>query len=225
MRILQIEDDVNTARATSLALTGDGFIVECADNGTDGIARAKRDSFDAIILDLRLPDVSGLEVLRSLRAAEIHTPILVLSGDVSTEARVAVLKAGADDFLPKPYFRDELAARLRAIVRRSAAFSQERILVGKVVVDVASKTASAASNALCLTGREYAMLEFFAQRKGAVLPKSALMAHLYAGREEPDPKIIDVFVCKLRKKLSEATGGQDYIHTVWGCGYRMQEPS
>ncbi|HEY0300632.1 MAG TPA: response regulator transcription factor [Rhizomicrobium sp.] len=225
MRILQIEDDVTTARATDLALRSEGFDIRAAGGGVEGIALAKRESFDAIILDLHLPDMNGYDVIRRLRAAENGTPILVLSGEVSTEARVMALKLGADDFLPKPYFRQELVARLRAVVRRGAPRTASQIAVGNVIVDTASKTARVASSMLRLTQREYAMLELFAQRKGSLLSKSALMAHIYGGLDEPDSKIIDVFVCKLRRKLADATGGQDFIHTVWGCGYEMREPA
>jgi two-component system cell cycle response regulator CtrA len=225
MRVLQIEDDIGTAESTSLALGLDGIDVVSADLGEDGIAFARGEAFDAILLDLTLPDMSGREVLRTLRATGVHTPILILSGEASPETRVTLLKLGADDYVSKPYATQELVARLRAVVRRAGQHKAAQIRCGKLIVDVASKTASTVSSNLNLTGREYAMLEHFAQRKGAVLSKSALMAQLYGGMDEPDSKIIDVFVCKLRKKLADATGGEAYIHTVWGSGYQLREPA
>lgn len=225
MRVLHIEDDMSTADATGLALNLDRIETVHAEFGEDGIALAEAESFDAILLDLNLPDMRGQDVVRRLRAGGIDTPVIVLSGDPSPQARVTLLKLGADDFVCKPYASQELVARLRAVNRRAGQHKVSQIRCGKLIVDIASKTASAQSSPLNLTGREYAMLEHFAQRQGATLSKSALMAQLYGGMDEPDAKIIDVFVCKLRKKLSDATGGQEYIHTVWGSGYQMREPA
>lgn len=225
MRVLHIEDDLSTADATKLALSLDGITAIQAELGEDGIAAAKQERFDAILLDLNLPDMSGADVVRALRADGVGTPVIVLSGDPSPDSRVHLLKIGADDFLPKPYATQELVARIKAVTRRASQNQTAQIRCGKLVVDMASKTARAKSSVLNLTGREYAMLEHFAQRKGAIVSKSALMAQLYNGLDEPDAKIIDVFVCKLRKKLSDATGGEAYIHTVWGTGYQMREPA
>jgi two-component system cell cycle response regulator CtrA len=225
MRVLHIEDDASTADATKIVLGLDGIDAVNTELGEDGISLARTGEFDAILLDLKLPDMTGQEVVCALRSASVGTPVLVLSGDPSPESRIRLLRSGADDFLPKPYEGRELVARLKAITRRAGQNKAAQIRCGKLVVDIASKTARADASFVNLTGREYAMLEHFVQRKGSVVTKSGLMAQLYGGLDEPDAKIIDVFVCKLRKKISAATGGEAYIHTVWGAGYQMREPA
>ena len=225
MRILLIDDDSALASGIKLALGPEGFDVHAADLGELGIDLCKRNDYDAIILDLQLPDMNGLDVLKILRADKVNTPVLMLSGDATVEARVRSLDVGADDYMTKPFNKDELAARMCAIVRRSRVHSQSLITVGKVVVNLDMKTVEAAGSKVPLTIKEYQLLECLLLKKGTTLTKFALLTYLYSGMDEPPEKIIDVFICKLRKKLAAALNGDNYIRTVWGHGYELCEPS
>ena len=224
MRILLVEDDPTTSRSIEMMLTHANLNVFCTDLGEDGIDLAKLYDYDLILLDLNLPDMSGHEVLRQLRLARVETPILILSGADDTENKIKGFGFGADDYLTKPFHREELVARIHAIIRRSKGHSQSVIKTGRVTVNLDAKTVEVEGNPVHLTGKEYQMLELLSLRKGTTLTKEMFLNHLYGGMEEPELKIIDVFICKLRKKLSEATGGQNYIETVWGRGYVLRDP-
>jgi two-component system, cell cycle response regulator CtrA len=225
MRILLVEDDPTTSRSIELMLTHANLNVYCTDMGEDGIDLAKLYDYDLILLDLNLPDISGHEVLRQLRLARVETPILILSGMDDTEAKIKGFGFGADDYLTKPFHREELVARIHAIIRRSKGHSQSVIRTGAVNVNLDAKTVDVDGSAVHLTGKEYQMLELLSLRKGTTLTKEMFLNHLYGGMDEPELKIIDVFICKLRKKLAEATGGQNYIETVWGRGYVLRDPA
>lgn len=224
MRILLVEDDPTTSRSIELMLTHANLNVYCTDMGEDGIDLAKLYDYDLILLDLNLPDMSGHEVLRQLRLARIETPILILSGSDDTENKIKGFGFGADDYLTKPFHREELVARIHAIIRRSKGHSQSMIKTGRVNVNLDAKTVEVDGKTVHLTGKEYQMLELLSLRKGTTLTKEMFLNHLYGGMDEPELKIIDVFICKLRKKLAEATGGQNYIETVWGRGYVLRDP-
>ncbi len=225
MRILLVEDDPTTSRSIEMMLGHANLNVYCADLGEDGIDLAKLYDYDLILLDLNLPDISGHEVLRQLRLARIETPILILSGADDTDSKLKGFGFGADDYLTKPFHREELVARIHAIIRRSKGHAQSMIRIGKLAVNLDAKTVDVNGRAVHLTGKEYQMLELLSLRKGSTLTKEMFLNHLYGGMDEPELKIIDVFICKLRKKLAEATGGQSYIETVWGRGYVLREPS
>jgi two-component system, cell cycle response regulator CtrA len=225
VRILLVEDDPTTSRSIELMLTHANLNVFCTDLGEDGIDLAKLYDYDLILLDLNLPDMSGHEVLRQLRLARIETPILILTGADDTDSKIKGFGFGADDYLTKPFHRDELVARIHAIIRRSKGHSQSVIRTGAVNVNLDAKTVDVGGVTVHLTGKEYQMLELLSLRKGTTLTKEMFLNHLYGGMDEPELKIIDVFICKLRKKLAEATGGQNYIETVWGRGYVLREPS
>ncbi|TNF59064.1 MAG: response regulator transcription factor, partial [Rhodobacteraceae bacterium] len=222
MRILLVEDDPTTSKSIELMLTHANLNVYCTDLGEEGIDLAKLYDYDLILLDLNLPDMNGHDVLRQLRLARISTPILILSGENDTETKIRGFGFGADDFLSKPFHRDELVARIHAIIRRSKGHSQSVIHTGRIAVNLDAKTVEADGNAVHLTGKEYQMLELLSLRKGTTLTKEMFLNHLYGGMDEPELKIIDVFICKLRKKLSTATGGANYIETVWGRGYVLR---
>ncbi len=224
MRILLVEDDPTTSRSIEMMLTHANLNVFCTDLGEDGIDLAKLYDYDLILLDLNLPDMSGHEVLRQLRLARIETPILILTGSDDTESKIKGFGFGADDYLTKPFHREELVARIHAIIRRSKGHSQSIIRTGAVNVNLDAKTVDVGGATVHLTGKEYQMLELLSLRKGTTLTKEMFLNHLYGGMDEPELKIIDVFICKLRKKLAEATGGQNYIETVWGRGYVLREP-
>ncbi len=225
MRILLVEDDPTTSRSIELMLTHANLNVFCTDLGEDGIDLAKLYDYDLILLDLNLPDMSGHEVLRQLRLARIETPTLILTGADDTESKIKSFGFGADDYLTKPFHREELVARIHAIIRRSKGHSQSVIRTGSVNVNLDAKTVDVGGATVHLTGKEYQMLELLSLRKGTTLTKEMFLNHLYGGMDEPELKIIDVFICKLRKKLAEATGGQNYIETVWGRGYVLREPA
>ena len=225
MRVLLVEDDPTTSRSIELMLTHANLNVYCTDLGEDGIDLAKLYDYDLILLDINLPDMSGHEVLRQLRLSRVDTPILILSGSDDTENKIKGFGFGADDYLTKPFHREELVARIHAIIRRSKGHSQSVIRTGLVNVNLDAKTVDVAGASVHLTGKEYQMLELLSLRKGTTLTKEMFLNHLYGGMDEPELKIIDVFICKLRKKLAEATGGQNYIETVWGRGYVLREPS
>ncbi|OYX45622.1 MAG: DNA-binding response regulator [Rhodobacterales bacterium 32-67-9] len=225
MRILLVEDDPTTSRSIELMLTHANLNVYCTDLGEEGIDLAKLYDYDLILLDLNLPDMNGHEVLRQLRLAKVDTPILILTGADDTENKIRGFGFGADDYMTKPFHREELVARIHAIIRRSKGHAQSVIRTGKIDVNLDAKTVDVGGTPVHLTGKEYQMLELLSLRKGTTLTKEMFLNHLYGGMDEPELKIIDVFICKLRKKLSEATGGDNYIETVWGRGYVLREPS
>ncbi len=224
MRVLLVEDDSATAASIEMMLRTEGFICDTTDLGEDGLEIGKLYDYDIIILDLMLPDIDGYEVLRRLRAARVRTPILILSGMAELDNKIKGLGFGADDFLAKPFDRRELIARIQAIVRRAKGHSESLIRTGKLTVNLDSRTVEAEGAPLHLTGKEYGILELLSLRKGTTLTKEMFLNHLYGGMDEPELKIIDVFVCKLRKKLSVATHGDNYIETVWGRGYVLRDP-
>src|SRR5271168_1691280 len=223
MRVLIVEDDTATSASIELVLKAEGFICDTTDLGEDGLEIGKLYDYDIIVLDLMLPDIDGYEVLRRLRAARVRTPILILSGLGELDHKIKGLGFGADDFLTKPFDRRELIARIQAIVRRSKGHSESTIRTGKLLVNLDSRVVSVEQNPLHLTAKEYGILELLSLRKGTTLTKEMFLNHLYGGMDEPELKIIDVFVCKLRKKLAQATGGKHYIETVWGRGYVLRD--
>ncbi len=225
MRILLVEDDPTTSKSIEMMLQNANLNVYATDLGEEGIDLAKLYDYDLILLDLNLPDMNGHEVLRQLRIAKVETPILILSGADDTENKLKGFGFGADDYMTKPFHRQELIARIHAIVRRSKGHAQSVIETGKFTVNLDAKTVEVDGRPVHLTGKEYQMLELLSLRKGTTLTKEMFLNHLYGGMDEPELKIIDVFICKLRKKLSEATGGENYIETVWGRGYVLRDPA
>ena len=225
MRVLLVEDDSATATSISMMLQAEGFVCDTTDLGEDGLEIGKLYDYDIIILDLMLPDIDGYEVLRRLRSAKVRTPILILSGLSGLDNKVKGLGFGADDFLTKPFERRELLARIQAIVRRAKGHAESTIRTGKLTVNLESRTVDVEGKPLHLTGKEYGILELLSLRKGTTLTKEMFLNHLYGGMDEPEPKIIDVFVCKLRKKLGTAAKGDNYIETVWGRGYVLRDPN
>jgi two-component system cell cycle response regulator CtrA len=224
MRILLIEDDSSTAQSIDLMLKSEGFKVYATDLGQDGVNLGTLYDYAIILLDLNLPDMSGFEVLRSLRVSKVETPILIVSGIAGIEHKVRGLGLGADDYLTKPFNKSELVARIQANVRRSRGHAPLLVQTGDLIVNLDEKAAEINSVRIRLTRKEYEMLELLSLRKGMTVSKEMFLNHLYSGMDEPELKIIDVFICKLRKKLADASNGKDYIETVWGRGYMLREP-
>jgi two-component system cell cycle response regulator CtrA len=225
MQVLLIEDDGVVAQSIQRMLDLERFDVTTTALSEDGERHAKLNHYDIILLDLQLPDMTGMDVLRSLRSCGVDTPVLVLSGNASQETKVEALKLGADDYLTKPFHRDELVARMRAVLRRSRLHAKSIITTGKIGVDLDAKTVAVDGEQIGLTTKEYEVLELLSLRKGMTLTKDVILNQLYGGMDEPNEKIIDVFVCKLRKKLGLDTDAQDYIKTVWGRGYELRDPA
>jgi two-component system cell cycle response regulator CtrA len=225
MRVLIIEDDISTAQSIELMLKSESFNVYTTDLGEEGIDLGKIYDYDIILLDLNLPDMSGFEVLRSLRVSKVRTPTLILSGLAGIEDKVKGFGFGADDYMTKPFHRDELVARIHAIVRRSKGHAQSMVQSGDLIVNLDSKMVEINGARVHLTSKEYQVLELLSLRKGMTLTKEMFLNHLYGGMDEPEVKIIDVFMCKLRKKLANASNGKNYIETVWGRGYVLRNPA
>jgi two-component system cell cycle response regulator CtrA len=225
MRVLLIEDDSATAQSIELMLKSEGFNVYTTDLGEEGVDLGKIYDYDLILLDLNLPDMSGMDVLRTLRVGKINTPVMILSGTSEIDTKVKTFTGGADDYMTKPFHKDELVARIHAVVRRSKGHAQSVIRTGDITVNLDAKTVEVNGSRVHLTGKEYQMLELLSLRKGTTLTKEMFLNHLYGGMDEPELKIIDVFICKLRKKLANASQGRNYIETVWGRGYVLREPS
>jgi two-component system cell cycle response regulator CtrA len=223
MRVLLIEDEPTTAKAIEMMLLAEGFNVYTAVSGDEGLDLGMLYDYDVILLDLNLPDMHGYDVLKKLRVAKVPTPVLVLSGISEMDSKIRSFGFGADDYVTKPFHRGELVARIHAVVRRSKGHSQSVVRTGKLSVNLDGKTVEVDGSRVHLTSKEYAMLELLSLRKGMTLTKEMFLNHLYGGMDEPELKIIDVFICKLRKKLALATGGENYIETVWGRGYALRD--
>ena len=224
MRVLLVEDDYAVSQSIETMLKKEGMVVDATDLGEDGLDIAKLYDYDIIILDLMLPDMNGYEVLKNLRSAKVTTPVLILSGLSEPDKKVKGLGYGADDYLTKPFDKAELLARIQAVVRRSKGHPNSVIKTGDVEIDIDTQTVTVKGKTLHLTGKEYGIMELLSLRKGATLNKDQFLNHLYGGIDEPELKIIDVFICKLRKKLEKASGGKNYIETVWGRGYVLRDP-
>lgn len=223
MRVLLVEDDMIAAKGISLMLKDGGAVVDHVETGDDAIETARHTTYDIIVLDLMLPDMEGFDVVRRLRAARLETPVLILSGMSRPEARVRGLGLGADDFLTKPFDRAELLARAQAVIRRSRGFSRPEIVIGELHINLSNQDVTVRGKRVDLTGKEFQVLKLLAMRRDTILSKEVFLDNLYGGMDEPDMKIIDVFICKLRKKL-QAAGAPALISTVWGSGYVLREP-
>jgi two-component system cell cycle response regulator CtrA len=222
MRVLLVEEDLIAARGITQMLKAAGAVVDQTDSGEDSLELLRHYEYDIVVLDLALPDIEGFEVVRRMRGARNDTPVLVLSGLTMPQARIKALGLGADDFITKPYDKAELLARMQAIVRRSKGFSQPTVRLGRMELNLDTREVTIDNRDVHLTGKEYAILELLVLRKGMVLTKEAFLNHLYGGMDEPEVKIIDVFVCKLRKKMARA-GADGIIGTIWGRGYMIRE--
>jgi two-component system, cell cycle response regulator CtrA len=224
MRILIVEHDLSATRRLTLLLKSLDAAIDQTDTGEEAIELARHYDYDLVLLALMLPDMDGYEVVRRLRAGRIETPVLVLSGVSRPEASVKALRMGADDFMVKPFDEAELLARVKAVIRRSKGYCQPTLQIGPMALHLDSREVTVGGEPVSLTGKEYNILQLLTLRKGMVLSKEVFLNHLYGGIDEPEPKIIDVFICKLRKKLASA-GSENLIRTVWGQGYVLSDPT
>jgi two-component system cell cycle response regulator CtrA len=223
MHILLVEDNPVAAKSIELKLTAEGHNVFVTDLGEDAIELADVYDYDVMLLDLELADMTGLEVLRALRLKRIKTPVIMVTAAGDVDTKVLALSAGADDFITKPFHKAEMAARINAVVRRSRGHSESIIRTGNIALNIDTRSAEVSGIPVHLTPSEYKVLELLSLRKNTVLTKEMCLNHLYNGLREPEVKIIDVFVCKLRKKLAQATEGASAIETVWGGGYMLRD--
>ena len=223
MNILIVEDDPIVAKSIAMALEDEGHFYVIYDNAEDGINAVREGVYDAVILDINLPDGDGFQFAKTMRRNNINTSVLVVSGRATVTDRVVALTSGADAYLTKPFDRQELIASLNAIIRRANGHADNRVVTGPIIIDLTRHEVMIGKERLNLTSKEYHILELLCLRKGTTLTKAHFINHLYGGIDEPESKIIDVFICKLRRKLSALTGGQNYIHTVWGQGYVLRD--
>ena len=224
MRILLVENDRAVKQGLVAVLKAASMVVDAVDTGEEALEYCRLCDFDMVLLAAGLPDMEGCDVVRRLRAARLATPVLMLSDSAAPQAKIKGFAAGADDVIAKPFDNQELVARIQAVVRRAKGFSQPNLTVGELTLNLGSREATVAGTPVHLTGKEYAILELLVLRKGMVLTKEAFLNHLYGGMDEPEVKIIDVFICKLRKKLAQA-GADSLIGTVWGRGYMLRDPA
>jgi two-component system cell cycle response regulator CtrA len=222
MRILLIESDATAAQGLTGILQNAGFMVDHTDLGDEALEMLRHYDYDLALIDLDLPDGDGSELVRRMRHARHPVPALVLSNATHAASRIRALVAGADDVLAKPFDPAELVARVHAILRRSKGYAAPVLRVGNLELNLDSRDVTIDGRMVHLTGKEYAILELLMLRKGVVLTKDAFLNHLYGGMDEPEVKIIDVFVCKLRKKLQLAGAGT-MIGTIWGRGYMLRD--
>lgn len=223
MHILLVEDNISTAKSVQLNLSNAGHNVTHTTSGEESVELVELYDYDAVLMDIDLEDITGIEALRELRLRKDATPVIILSGTTDVDVKIQALAAGADDYMTKPFHKEELMARITAVVRRSRGHVDSIIRTGSIALNLNTRSAEVAGRQIHLTPSEYKMLELLSLRKNTVLTKEACLNHLYNGLSEPEPKIIDVFICKLRKKIAEAAGGESQIETVWGGGYMLRD--
>lgn len=223
IRVLLIEEDFAVAESIELCLASEGIVCDIGESAQDCFEMSKLYDYDLIIMELKLPDINGYEVLKALRNSELKTPILIVSKLNSFEDKIKALGFGADDYLTKPFDEGELLARVKAVVRRSKGYAGSVINIGQLMINMDKHTTSIGGKPVHLTAKEQSVLELLALRKGMPISKETFLTHIYNGIDEPELKIIDVFICRMRKKLQEASGGTKYIETSWGRGYTLKE--
>ena len=223
MHVLVIEDDRIVNQNIVILLRREGIIAESVYSGREGLELLKLYEYDLVVLDLMLPDLPGADVLKQMRQSNIMTPVLILSGINMPTKKVECFSVGADDYMTKPYDRSELVARVKAIVRRSRGLADNVIKVGRMTINLNTKKVFIDDTPLPLTSKEYALVELLALKKGGTVSKESFLSQVYGGMDEPEIKIIDVFLCKIRQKIKKITGGETYIHTSWGRGYTLED--
>lgn len=220
MRVLLVENNVRCGTALIAGLKAEAVRLEFAESGDDALYLMRDYEFDLVLLDMLLPDMNGTSLISRIRLAKHETPIIAIS--TIPQARLKALAAGADDVIERDIDKAELAARIRAIVRRSRGFSQSQLQVGGVTLDVDQQDVVANGVRVHLTNKEFALLQLLVLRRNMIMTKEAILSQLYGGMDEPEIKIVDVFICKIRSKLTKA-GLPNVISTVWGRGYTVKD--
>jgi DNA-binding response OmpR family regulator len=222
VRILLIEDSKPLQRAVSTGLRKSGYAVDVSGDGEEGLWFVQSNDYDVVILDLMLPHLDGLTLLRRLRAKGSQTHILILTAKDTVDDRVRGLHAGADDYLVKPFAFEELLARVQALCRRAYAKKSTRVVVGDLEIDTSGRTVTRDRQPIELTPREYALLEYLVLRRGEVVSRSDIEAHIYSEQIDPMSNVVDSAICGLRKKIT-TSGGPPLIHTRRGHGYVIED--
>lgn len=223
MKVLMVEDEQRIAGFACAGLKEHGFLVEHVDNGEEGYARAKANQYDAVLLDVMLPGRDGLSVLKALRKEGIETPILLLTARNELDDRVAGLNLGADDYLAKPFFVDELVARLHALMRRVSGERQNMVEVGALRLDRISREVRCAKQVVDLTTREFNLLEYLMRSPGRVFTRTQILEHVWGYDFDTNTNLVDVCIQRLRKKIGALEDGGP-IESVRGVGYRFRKP-
>ncbi len=223
INLLLIEDDVSTTKAISLALNSSGMECDIAYNGRDGMHMARSSKYHIILLDMMLPDTDGNEIIQTLRIQGIKTPIIVLSALSHPDQKIKALQLGADDYMTKPFNKTELIARLHAIIKRSQQDTKSVVTVGKLNIDFNRHIVKINGKQVKLTDKEYALVELLILRRNRFTTRDNIMVHLYGDPNGAPLRVINVFVCRVRKKFEKASGGYNFIQTIWGSGYRLVE--
>ena len=224
MRVLLVENQISPIRALATFFKAEGLIVECTDTGEEALELLRHYPFDLIVLNRAPTDINGTSLISRVRTAGHHTPIIALLGATSPKQRLATLSSGADDVVEHDIDRAELLARMRAILRRSRGYSESVIRCGKLALDHERQDVTLDGEHVHLTQKEFALLQLLMMRKNTVMTKEVILSNLYGGMDEPEIKIIDVFVCKIRSKLAKA-GVRNLIQTEWGRGYVVRDIS
>jgi len=219
MRVLIVEDEPNLGQQLKNTLEGAGYAIDLATDGEEGLFLGETESYDAIVLDLGLPEIDGLTVLDRWRKQGKATPVLVLTARDSWSDKVAGLDAGADDYVAKPFQTEELIARLRALIRRASGNASSELIAGDVRLDTRSGKVTLAGDPVKLTAQEYKLLSYLLHHKGKIVSRTELIEHIYDQDFDRDSNTIEVFVTRIRKKL-----GQDVITTIRGLGYSLDDP-
>jgi two-component system OmpR family response regulator len=219
MRMLVVEDDPDLNRQLVSALEEAGYVVDSASNGEDGHFLGETEPYDAIVLDLGLPKMDGVTVLEKWRREGRNMPVLILTARDRWSDKVAGFDAGADDYVAKPFFMEEVLARIRALLRRSTGHASSELECGKLMVDTRASRVTMDGRAIKLTSLEYRLIEYLMHHQGRVISRTELVEHLYDQDFDRDSNIIEVFIGRLRRKL-----GKDVIETVRGLGYRLVAP-
>ncbi len=222
MRVLVVEDDRTVGQFVMRGLEEQGMQVELVGDGREGLERATAGEFDLIVLDLRLPSLSGVEVLRTLRDRGVTTPVLVLTAQDAVESKVQALRTGADDYVTKPFAFEELLARVEAVARRPKAIAPPTLKVADLEIDTASREIRRAGRPLDVTPKEYAVLEYLARNRGRVMSRTLITEYAWGYHFDPGTNVVDVVINRLRKKVDQGFSHK-LIHTVRGVGYVMKD--
>lgn len=223
MRLIIIDKDKTLNQNLAFFFKNKGFVVDSAYSGEDGLELTHLYEYDVLMLSYHLPDMSGLDLLKRLRTANLQAPILIYSINSSVSVKIDCLTHGADDYVVKPCDKGELLARLKALVRRSRGYAHPIIHIGDMSVNLDAKQVKIKDTPLPLTGKEYALIELLALKQGSTVSKEQFLNHLYGGMDEPELKIIDVFLFRIRDKIKQIAGSTTYIQTVWGRGYILKQ--